>query len=100
MDIVYGIPVKDMQDSYVLRMEHGAAGFGKMKVPGAFWADSIPLLRYIPGWAPGGSARKFGDYLKPIVMSCRDEPFDAVKREMVRGPGARARESTDIQNLR
>ena len=84
MDVVYGIPIKDMNDGYVVRMESGGAVFGEIKVPGAFWADSFPLLRHIPGWAPGGSARRFGDRHKDTILSCKNKPFDTVKREMVR----------------
>ena len=83
MDIVYGITIVDMHDDYVVRMEAAAGAFGKIHVPGAFWADSIPLLQYIPGWAPGGSARKFGDDHKAIILACKNEPFETVKHEMV-----------------
>lgn len=87
MDTVYGITIEDMNDDYIVRMEEAAAAFGMIKVPGAFLADSFPLLRHIPGWAPGGSARRFGDNLKATVLSCKNEPFDTVKREIVRGCG-------------
>lgn len=86
MDITYGIPVTSSDDDYVVRMEQAAECFGKIKVPGAFWADIIPLLRYFPPWAPGGSSRRFGDRHRPGVLACKNVPFELVKQEMVSSP--------------
>ena len=84
MDVIYGIEVKGPDDAYVLRVENVGESFGESKVPGAFWVDTFPLLRHIPAWMPGAAARKFGARYKPVTLAVKDEPFDTVKREMVR----------------
>ena len=83
MDIVYGINITATDDEYILREERAGPTFGQSKVPGAFWVDSFPLLRYVPAWMPGASARKFGAQCKPLVMELRDQPFRAVVQNMV-----------------
>ena len=51
--------------------------------PGAFVAEFFQFLQYFPTWAPGGGARKYGDFYRPIVHAMRDVPFDGVKEAIV-----------------
>lgn len=86
MDITYGMTVSGPEDAFILRIEKSSEEFGKMKVPGAFLADSFPIFQYIPAWCPGGSAQRVASKHRPLVMSLKDEPFDVVKADMVSGP--------------
>ena len=86
LDVVYGIQVTSVDDPNIVRTEKGGECFGKMKVPGAFWADSIPILQYIPAWAPGGSAQRFAAQHRPTALAMRDEPFGRVRTELVGQP--------------
>ena len=86
LDVVYGIQVTSVDDPNIVRTEKGGECFGKMKVPGAFWADSIPILQYIPAWAPGGSAQRFAAQHRSTVLALRDEPFETVRGELVGHP--------------
>ena len=83
MKVVYGIEVSGIDDPAILRMEKGMEVLGQSKVPGAFWVDSFPWLRYIPSWMPGAAARRFAAAHRAGIASMRDDPFDIAKQEMV-----------------
>ena len=82
--MVYGIKVTGVDDPNVVRMEDAGECFGVIKVPGAFWADSLPILQHIPAWAPGGSAQKVGAHYRPKILALNNEPFERVREELVR----------------
>ena len=82
MDVVYGISVDNMDNDYIT-LEHVVESFEQIKTPGAFWIDSFPFMKHIPAWFPGASAKKFSKFHRPLVLSMRDEPFDAAKASMV-----------------
>ena len=83
LDISYGISVSGPEDDFILRVESSAEDFGKMKVPGAFLADILPVFQYIPAWCPGGAAQRVAQKQRPISTALKNEPFDLVKAEMV-----------------
>ncbi|THG96275.1 hypothetical protein EW026_g5532 [Hermanssonia centrifuga] len=56
-----------------------------IKKPGAFWVDYVPLLRHIPTWVPGATARRLGASVKPLVYAMRNEPYAAAKRDFDNG---------------
>lgn len=84
MDIIYGIKVDNMDNEYVALMERGLLSFSESKLPGAFWVENFPFLRYLPAWMPGASAQRFGAKYKSIVMSVRERPFAVAKQDIVR----------------
>ena len=55
-----------------------------MKVPGAFLADTFPILRHIPAWCPGGAARRFASKHREMMSSLNEEPFNVIKEDMAR----------------
>ena len=81
---MYGISLSGPEDDFVHRVEQSNEMFSKMKIPGAFLADTVPIMRYIPGWCPGGAAQRAAFELRTLSDALRIEPFDVVKRDMVR----------------
>lgn len=51
--------------------------------PGAFPAEYLPLLRYIPSWMPGGRFRKQAAVWKKTMSDLGDVPHEWVKSQMV-----------------
>lgn len=78
MDIV------DFNDDYIVLAEKAAEGFSLATVPGLFWVENFPILKYIPSWVPGTYSKKMAEYYKPIVKNMRNTPFDEIKDGMVR----------------
>ena len=84
LDVVYGKRIYDMHDPYISTAREAVEAFSSSRLPGKFWVDFLPVLKYVPVWVPGAAARKFGAHFKPIVDNLRDGPSDAVKEELVR----------------
>lgn len=82
--VTYGPRTAKEVENYVRLAERALDSARKALVPGAFIAEFIPLLRYIPGYIPGGQARRFADEYGPAVQAMRDKPFDEVKAAAVR----------------
>ena len=84
MDILYGISLSGPDDEFVLRVEESNEKFSEMKVPGAFLADTLPIVQHIPAWCPGGAAQRFASEHRALMTALRMEPFDVAKQDMVR----------------
>ncbi|TCD67850.1 hypothetical protein EIP91_011912 [Steccherinum ochraceum] len=76
----YGAHSTAKTDEYVQLAEKAMESARRIVVPAAFMAEIIPILKYIPGWMPGGSARAYAAKYKPFVQQMRDRPFDEVKQ--------------------
>ena len=59
------------------------SGISHAQVPGNFWVEFLPFLRYIPSWVPGAGFKKFIEKHTKLTKQMLDIPFDTVKREMV-----------------
>ena len=73
-----------MEDEYVTVAETAIEGLSKMCIPGAFWIEFLPLIRYIPSWVPGTKSVNFAQKYLPFVTAMRDKPFAEVQTAMVR----------------
>ena len=80
---MYSTRITSKNDRYIQLAEKAIEGSVLARIPGAFWVEYLPFLRYIPAWVPGSSARKWGDLYKPIVTAARNEPYNAVEQAMV-----------------
>lgn len=81
--VAYGARSAAQRDLYVGLAEQALESARRGLVPGAFVAELIPIMKYIPSWLPGGSARKFAAHYEPRVREMRDLPFEEVKSAMV-----------------
>ena len=75
--------IDDVRDDYVCLAQEAVYGLSVNVVPGAFWADYFPILRYIPAWFPGNSFRRNLEYYRPIVEEMRNRPFDKIRGDVV-----------------
>jgi hypothetical protein len=48
-----------------------------------FLVNVLPLLKYWPGWMPGGSFQAFARRARELKKLAADDPFNRVKAEMV-----------------
>ncbi|KAH8105130.1 cytochrome P450 [Cristinia sonorae] len=82
---VYGPRDASQMREYVRTAELALESARILTVPGAFLAELIPSLKYIPDWLPGGSARRFAKKYKPILEEMKNKAFDEVKSNMAEG---------------
>lgn len=82
--VLYGKQVSGPDDPYVINAKTAMEGFGMAVLPGAHLIEVFPILRHIPSWVPGASARKLADKYRPHVLRLLEEPYAEVKASMVR----------------
>ena len=82
---MYGLRIRDMHDRYVGLSQKAVEGLLIIRVPGRFWIEHLPIMRYIPAWVPGFSAaQKIRDLYKPIVSAARNELYERIEFNIVR----------------
>ena len=84
MKISYGIDVQEHDDPYIRLTEESLQGITAATIPGAFWVDFFPSLKYVPSWFPGAGFKKKAKYWSQVNASMLQKPYDFVKEQIVR----------------
>ena len=53
LSMTYSIKVQPYNDPYIKIAEEAIGSISELLIPGAFFVDIIPILKYIPEWFPG-----------------------------------------------
>ncbi|KAG1780854.1 cytochrome P450 [Suillus placidus] len=85
MSVSYGLPVQTPDDLYITDAEETMDMVGKVTVPGAFWVDLIPCLKYLPSWIPFNKIHQVGSFGRQRVERMIARPFEHVLEEMAKG---------------
>ena len=83
--ISYGIDVQESDDPYILRAEDALDGLNQATIPGAFWVDFFPILKYVPRWFPGAGFQKKAAGWREINAIMIEKPFRYVEEQLVGG---------------
>ena len=83
MKIGYGIAVQDSEDPYISIAEEALSGVAEAAIPGAFWVDLFPILKYVPSWFPGAGFQRKAAYWREAVNTMADKPFRHVQEQLV-----------------
>ena len=83
LKISYGIDVQDSDDPHILQTEESLNGLNEASIPGAYWVDFFPILKYVPSWFPGAGFQKRAAHWRQINASMIQKPFDYVKDQLV-----------------
>ena len=83
LKIVYGVHINSMDHDYVKTSEEAVESLSVAQVPGKFWVEFLPFLRYIPPWVPGAHFKKWAERCTPVVNRMVDQAFESVKQSMV-----------------
>lgn len=70
-------PLVDVAESVVQRLT-------ELALPGRTLISAIPFLRHIPPWFPGASTQRLGAQAREAFLQHKNEPYNYVKRKMVR----------------
>ena len=85
MKISYGIAVQGSDvDPYISMAEIAFDGLNEAGIPGAFWVDSFPILKYVPSWFPGAGFQKKGELVRDTIYTMAEHPFRHVQEQLVR----------------
>jgi hypothetical protein len=83
MKIGYGIAVQDSDDPYISIAEEVLNGIIEAGIPGTFWVDFFPILKYVPSWFPGAGFQKKAAHWRGFVNTMADKPFRHVQEQLV-----------------
>lgn len=78
----------DTMDNEYIHLSHDAFETAStIRVPGAFWIEFFPLLKYLPDWVPGtGHFKKHAKRGTKLWTRMHHEPFDSIKQSIVSRP--------------
>lgn len=92
MKIGYGISVQESDDPYTSIAEKVLNGVGEAGIPGAFWVDYFPILKYVPSWFPGAGFERKEARVREATNTMAEKPFRHVQEQLVKVPFLRAHE--------
>ena len=84
MKIGYGIAVQESDDPYISIAEEVLSGIADAGIPGAFWVDFFPVLKYVPSWFPGAGFQKKAARWREVTNTMAEKPFRYVQEQLVR----------------
>lgn len=71
-----------MDDPFVTEIQDAIVSFNQMKVPGAFWVNIFPVLKYLPRWFPGETFHRYCKLHKPRAAIVKEHPFSQTIQDM------------------
>ncbi|EKM58533.1 uncharacterized protein PHACADRAFT_252949 [Phanerochaete carnosa HHB-10118-sp] len=85
LGITFGMEIQDHNNLYVLLAEKAINRLLVAATPGSYMVDSIPLMRYIPSWAPGGQFKHEAADLNEHLTLMFEQPIEFVKKALLQG---------------
>jgi hypothetical protein len=83
MKIGYGIVVQESEDPYISIAEVAFKGASEAAIPGAYWVDLFPILKYVPSWFPGAGFQKKATLVREATNTMAEKPFRHVQEQLV-----------------
>ncbi|CAA7268406.1 unnamed protein product [Cyclocybe aegerita] len=81
----YGLDIASKSDKYIRLAKEGVKPALPALIPGTYWVDFMPFLKYVPEWFPGAGFRRKANEWKRLTLAMRDTPFEVAKNEIEKG---------------
>jgi hypothetical protein len=81
--MTYSINVRPYNDPYINLVEDAVSSLADIGVPGAFFVDIIPILKYVPEWFPGATFHSKAAMMRSHASKMRNTTFAATEEIMV-----------------
>jgi hypothetical protein len=81
--MTYSINVQPYDDPYIKIAEEGIRAAGELLIPGAFFVDIIPFLKYVPEWFPGAKFHSKAATMRKYAARIRNTTFAATEELIV-----------------
>ncbi|KAK7688867.1 hypothetical protein QCA50_007556 [Cerrena zonata] len=82
LNVTYGITIEDESNEHLIAAEAWQHGFNQAILPGRFWVDYFPILKYIPEWFPGAAFKRSAAKWRENMYKARDHTFNVAKASM------------------
>ncbi|OCH88668.1 cytochrome P450 [Obba rivulosa] len=80
LSIAYGFEIAEKDDKHIEVAEMAMHALSEGLIPGTFWVDFLPFLKYIPAWVPGAGFQKKAAEWKESVIAMKEMPWaNAIK---------------------
>jgi len=83
-DIVYGIPVDNLDHPQIKDGERVMRELTIAAVPGSYLVDSFPILKYVPEWVPGAQFKSMAKTFVELQSNVINLPFSEMLQNLVR----------------
>ena len=81
--MTYGINNRPYNDPYIKIVQEAMVAIAELLVPGAFFVDIIPILKYVPEWFPGAYFQPKAAVMRKHADRIRNATFAATEELMV-----------------
>ncbi|KAH8099592.1 cytochrome P450 [Cristinia sonorae] len=98
--VTYGKQISGMDDEYVVIAHTAATGGNMLGVPGAFWIEYVPFLKWMPSWVPGATFKKVAEEYLPWVTQSKERGYNDVKAANLNGTPRPSVANTMLENIR
>ncbi|KAI0253131.1 cytochrome P450 [Lactifluus subvellereus] len=96
--IAYGYEAQEKDDPIIALADSAMRNFKRLREPGLYTVDFIPLLKYIPAWFPGAGFKKVASDVRKSLHENAEVPFQFSIQEMARGTAPPSVVSKNMQN--
>ncbi|KAI0260107.1 cytochrome P450 [Gloeopeniophorella convolvens] len=83
--ITHGYKPKSENDELVRIADEATDQLNILLSPGLFAVDTLPILRYIPEWFPGGGFHKIAREWRHTLFDLTDKSYEFVLEQMAKG---------------
>jgi hypothetical protein len=80
--MTYSIKVRAYNDPYIKIAEEAIGAMAELMIPGAFFVDIIPILKYVPRWFPGAKFQSRAVVMQKHAAKIRNATFAATEEMM------------------
>lgn len=84
MLMMYGYAPESLDDPIVRIADEGATLGASLLEPGGTLINVLPILRHIPSWMPGATAKKMAEKARWLAEEMKRIPMERVTAAMVR----------------
>jgi hypothetical protein len=83
IEIVYGFEFTAINGSFIQDVLAVGTAFKESGIPGRFWVENLPLLKYVPSWMPGAGFRRWAIKHREASRRVLNNPFREVLQAYV-----------------
>ncbi|KAF9058200.1 cytochrome P450 [Panaeolus papilionaceus] len=85
LKVAYGYQVAGNDDPLVVALEDGMKQLGVLNIPGKYWVEYFPILRFVPEWFPGAGFKHLARVIGESMSRLEDQPLEWAKKQIAGG---------------
>ncbi|EMD40157.1 hypothetical protein CERSUDRAFT_151145 [Gelatoporia subvermispora B] len=78
LSVAYGLEIAEKNDIHIIVAEKAMEAHVQVVIPGSFWVDFMPFLKYLPAWIPGAGFQKKAADWRVNTTAMKELPCQSV----------------------